>query len=49
MFEIPSRDDVEAVVITEECIRNRTAPKLILKTPSPALLAEGSDAPESVS
>ena len=40
MFEIPSRDDVESVIIAEECIKNRTAPKLILKSPAPALLTE---------
>ena len=43
MFEIPSRDDVESVVITEDCIRNRTAPKLILKAPASVLLAEGNE------
>ena len=37
MFEIPSRDDVESVVITADSIKNRTAPKLILKQSAPAL------------
>ena len=41
MFEIPSREDVEAVVITADCIKNRTSPKLILKETPPALLTEG--------
>ena len=40
MFEIPSRDDVESVVITADCIKNRTSPKLILKQPTPTLLTD---------
>ena len=38
MFEIPSRDDVAEVVITEGCIAHTEEPRLILKTP---------DAPEA--
>ena len=38
MFEIPSREDVEAVVITEDCIKNKAKPKLILKENPPAAL-----------
>ena len=40
MFEIPSRDDVESVVITADCIKNRTSPKLILKHSAPTLLTD---------
>ena len=31
MFEIPSRDDVEEVIITKECVTDKAAPRLILK------------------
>ena len=32
MYEIPSRDDVEKVIITEETVKNKKAPELVLKT-----------------
>jgi ATP-dependent Clp protease ATP-binding subunit ClpX len=31
MFELPSRDDVREVVITQECVEKRAAPILILE------------------
>ncbi len=31
MYEIPSRNDVERVIITEETVRNKKAPELVLK------------------
>ena len=31
MYEIPSRDDVEEVIITKECVTDGAAPKLVLK------------------
>ena len=31
MYEIPSRDDVEEVIITKECVTEKAAPKLVLK------------------
>jgi ATP-dependent Clp protease ATP-binding subunit ClpX len=31
MYEIPSRDDVEEVIITRECVTDNADPKLILK------------------
>ena len=34
MFEIPSRDDVEEVIITKECVTDKAAPRLILKARS---------------
>ena len=40
MFEIPSREDVESVIITADCIRNKATPQLVLKENPPALLAE---------
>ena len=33
MFRVPSRDDVDEVVITEECIKNGTEPKMVTKKP----------------
>ena len=33
MFEIPSREDVEEVIITAECIRDKAEPRLICKAP----------------
>ena len=33
MFEIPSREDVEEVIITAECIRHKAEPRLICKAP----------------
>ena len=54
MFDIPSRDDGEEVIITRECVTDKAYPKLVLKTPkleAPAeainisdLLAEGKKA-----
>ena len=43
MYEIPSRDDVEEVIITKECVTDKAAPKLVLKAPA---LPESSDNPE---
>ena len=31
MFDIPSRDDVQSVVITKECVTDGAEPKWILK------------------
>jgi len=33
MFDIPSRDDVEEVIITRECVTDKAYPKLVLKAP----------------
>ncbi len=33
MYEIPSRTDIEEVIITKECVTEKAAPKLILKAP----------------
>ncbi len=33
MFDIPSRDDVEEVIITKDCVRNGAYPKLVIKKP----------------
>ena len=34
MFDIPGRDDVERAVITKECVTDRIAPTLVLRSPS---------------
>ena len=34
MYDIPSRDDIEEVVITEACVKNGEYPRLILKAPA---------------
>ena len=34
MYEIPSRDDIEEVIITKECVRGEAEPQLVLKTPA---------------
>ena len=34
MYEIPSRDDVEEVIITAECVTDKAEPKLVLKAPA---------------
>ncbi len=34
MYEIPSRTDVEKVIITDETVKNKKAPKLVLKAES---------------
>jgi ATP-dependent Clp protease ATP-binding subunit ClpX len=34
MYEIPSRDDVEEVVITKECVTEGADPRLVLKAPA---------------
>ena len=39
MYEIPSRDDIEEVIITKECVKHEAEPQLVLKTP---VLAEKS-------
>ena len=44
MFEIPSREDVETVIITADCIKNKTMPKLILKESTTALLPGADEA-----
>ena len=36
MYEIPSRDDVEKVIITKECVTKKARPRLILKASKPA-------------
>ena len=33
MYEIPSRNDVEEVIITRECVVNKAEPRLIIKAP----------------
>jgi len=45
MFDIPSRDDVEEVIITADCIKNKAEPRLIIREPVPA--AETAEIPES--
>ena len=32
MYEIPSRDDVEEVIVTKECVTEKAEPRLVLKT-----------------
>ncbi len=32
MYEIPSRDDVEEVIVTAECVTKKAEPRLVLKT-----------------
>ena len=34
MYEIPSRDDVEEVIITTECVTDKADPRLVLKAPA---------------
>ena len=34
MYEIPSRDDVEEVIITSECVTEKAEPRLVLKSPA---------------
>ncbi len=34
MYEIPSREDVEEVIVTRECVTEKAEPKLILKAPA---------------
>ncbi len=34
MYTIPSRDDIDEVVITKECVTNKAEPRLILKSPA---------------
>ncbi len=41
MYQIPSRDDVEEVIVTKECVTEKAEPRLILKAPA---LPESSDA-----
>jgi len=41
MYEIPSRDDVEEVVVTRECVTEGVEPKLILKSPTLPEASEG--------
>ena len=40
MYEIPSRDDVEEVIITKECVLEKAEPRFILKAPA---LTEATD------
>ena len=35
MYEVPSREDVEAVVITADCVDKKGEPQLRLKAPLP--------------
>ena len=41
MYEIPSRDDVEEVVVTKECVTDGAEPKLILKVAELPQVSEG--------
>ena len=41
MYEIPSRDDVEEVVVTRECVTEGAEPKLILKAAQLPQVSEG--------
>ena len=41
MYEIPSRDDVEEVVVTKECVTDGAEPQLILKAPALPEASEG--------
>ena len=41
MYEIPSRDDVEEVVVTKECVTDGAEPKLILKAAELPEASEG--------
>ena len=34
MFDVPSRDDVEKVIITKDCVLKGSSPRLILKAPA---------------
>ena len=34
MYEIPSREDVEEVIVTRECVTEKAEPKLVLKSPA---------------
>ena len=34
MYEIPSRDDIEEVIITKVCVRGEAEPQLVLNTPA---------------
>ena len=34
MYDIPSRDDVEEVIITKECVTDKAEPRLVLKAPA---------------
>ena len=40
MYEIPSRDDVDEVIVTKECVTEKAEPKLVLKA---AMLPEATD------
>ena len=33
MYDVPSRDDIEEVIITEGCVRRGEYPKLVMKAP----------------
>lgn len=39
MYDVPTRTDIEEVIITEGCVRNKEYPKLVLKTPTPARIS----------
>ena len=41
MYEIPSRDDVEEVVVTKECVTDGAEPQLVLKAPALPEASEG--------
>ena len=33
MYDVPSRDDIDEVIITEGCVRRGKYPKIVLKAP----------------
>ncbi len=33
MYDVPTRNDIEEVIITEGCVRNKDYPKIVLKSP----------------
>ncbi len=43
MYDIPSRDDVEEVIITRECVMEKAEPRLVLKAPRLAAPTEEID------
>ena len=47
MYEVPSRDDVETVVITETSVKGEEKPRLVLKTPALAESASAGELPSA--
>ncbi len=43
MYDVPSRDDVDEVIITRECVLNKAEPKFIMKAPALAAPVEEID------